>query len=52
MDYTGLDMEKGPNGYSSKRCIYLDEIENDTYDVVISGQALEHIEFSGRPWRI
>jgi SAM-dependent methyltransferase len=45
-DYIGLDMEKGPNvdivpesPYSWK------EIEDDTYDVIISGQAFEHIEF-------
>ena len=46
MDYTGLDMEKGPNVDIVPKDVYIwDEIENDTYDVVISGQALEHIEF-------
>ena len=44
--YTGLDMENGPNVDIVPKDAYIwDEIENDTYDVVISGQALEHIEF-------
>lgn len=45
-DYTGLDMEEGPNVD-----IVLDKpydwssIKTDSYDIVISGQAFEHIEF-------
>jgi SAM-dependent methyltransferase len=45
-DYTGLDMESGPNvdivpdsPYSWK------EIESDQFDIVVSGQVLEHAEF-------
>ena len=45
-EYYGLDMEKGPNvdivvnnPYNWK------EIESEQFDVVISGQAFEHIEF-------
>lgn len=44
--YYGLDMEDGPNvDICPKNAYSWDEIENDKYDVVISGQALEHIEF-------
>ena len=44
--YTGLDMEAGPNVDIIPRKIYeWDEILDDTYDVVITGQAIEHIEF-------
>ena len=44
--YTGLDMESGPNVDIVPRKAYeWDEISDDTYDVVITGQALEHIEF-------
>ncbi len=46
--YTGLDMADGPNvdivpenTYSWK------EIEDNSYDVVISEQALEHVDFFG-----
>lgn len=45
-NYKGLDMAAGPNvdivpinPYSWK------EIDDDSYDIVVSGQALEHIEF-------
>ena len=45
-DYEGLDMEEGPNVDIVPAMIYRwDEIEDNTYDIVISGQALEHIEF-------
>ena len=45
-NYTGLDMEKGPNVDIVPQSSYIwEEIENDKYDIVISGQALEHIEF-------
>lgn len=44
--YTGLDMENGPNVDICPDSPYIwKEIDEDTYDVVISGQALEHIEF-------
>jgi SAM-dependent methyltransferase len=45
-EYTGLDMEAGPNvdiAVSNPYCWA--EIEDKSYDVVISGQAFEHIEF-------
>ena len=45
-EYYGLDMEDGPNvDICPKNAYSWDEIESDKYDVVISGQALEHIEF-------
>ena len=44
--YVGLDMEEGPNVDIVPKQIYnWHEIDNDSYDVVVSGQALEHIEF-------
>ncbi|MDL2321671.1 class I SAM-dependent methyltransferase [Desulfosarcina sp. OttesenSCG-928-B08] len=44
--YTGLDMEPGPNVDIVPQKTYdWREIPNNAYDVVISGQALEHIEF-------
>jgi len=44
--YTGLDMEDGPNvDLVLKNPYNWDTIKTDTYDVVISGQAFEHIEF-------
>ena len=44
--YKGLDMEAGPNVDIVPNSPYVwSEVDNDTYDVVISGQALEHIEF-------
>ena len=44
--YIGLDMEQGPNVDIVPASTYeWKEIEDDTYDVVISGQAFEHIEF-------
>jgi len=45
-EYKGLDMEQGPNVDIVPATIYKwDEIKDNTYDIVISGQALEHIEF-------
>jgi SAM-dependent methyltransferase len=45
-EYVGLDMEKGPNvDLVLKNPYDWDEIETDTFDVIISGQAFEHIEF-------
>ena len=44
--YLGLDMEKGPNvDFIPSKPYSWTELENDSFDVVISGQALEHIEF-------
>jgi len=44
--YTGLDMEQGPNVDVVLRNPYdWDAIETDSFDVVISGQAFEHMEF-------
>ena len=44
--YTGLDVENGPNVDICPESPYIwKEIDEDTYDVVVSGQALEHIEF-------
>ena len=44
--YDGLDMEQGPNVDICPSSAYVwKEIENEQYDVVVSGQALEHIEF-------
>jgi SAM-dependent methyltransferase len=45
-EYIGLDMEKGPNvDIVLKNPYNWDEIETDSFDVIISGQAFEHIEF-------
>lgn len=45
-EYEGLDMENGPNVDIVPQNTYnWQEINNDNYDVIISGQALEHIEF-------
>ena len=44
--YVGLDMENGPNVDICPESPYVwNEIEENKYDVVVSGQALEHIEF-------
>lgn len=44
--YTGLDLENGPNVDIVPQNSYdWNEIPTDSFDVVISGQALEHIEF-------
>ena len=45
-EYKGLDMEQGPNvDICPKNAYAWNELPNDEYDVVVSGQALEHIEF-------
>ena len=45
-EYKGLDMEDGSNVDVVPRNTYKwDEIETNSFDAVISGQALEHIEF-------
>lgn len=44
--YHGLDLKKGNNVHIVVENAYdWKEIEDETYDVVISGQAFEHIEF-------
>jgi SAM-dependent methyltransferase len=44
--YTGLDMEEGPNVDIVLENPYdWDAIESNGFDIVISGQAFEHIEF-------
>ena len=44
--YVGLDMEAGPNVDIVPKSTYIwSEINDDHFDTVISGQALEHIEF-------
>ena len=44
--YTGLDMEDGSNVDLVLENAYdWDAIATDSFDVVISGQAIEHIEF-------
>lgn len=46
--YTGLDMEKGPNVDIVPKDIYVwEELPDNSFDLVISGQVFEHIEF---PW--
>ena len=45
-EYTGLDMEEGPNVDLIVENPYdWDKIQTDSFDIVISGQAFEHIEF-------
>ena len=45
-NYVGLDMEKGPNVNLVPLSTYKwKEIKSDSFNVVVSGQALEHIEF-------
>lgn len=45
-DYTGLDMAPGPNVDIALTNPYdWGEIPDDSFDVVVSGQAFEHIEF-------
>jgi SAM-dependent methyltransferase len=46
--YTGLDMTSGPNvDIVVKQAYKWNEIEDNSFDAVISGQTFEHIEF---PW--
>ena len=46
VEYHGLDMEHGPNVDIVPKMAYKwEEIIDDSYEYVISGQALEHIEF-------
>lgn len=46
IEYEGLDIVPGPNVDIVVKDPYdWNEIESDTYDIVISGQTFEHIEF-------
>ncbi len=46
--YTGLDMVEGPNVDVVPKNIYSwDEFKSESFDLVISGQAFEHVEY---PW--
>ena len=48
IDYVGLDMENGPNvDYVPLNPYEWNELEDNSFDFVISGNAFEHIEF---PW--
>ncbi len=48
--YTGLDVNPGPNvDYVPQDPYIWPEMEDEFFDVIISGQAFEHIEF---PWLI
>lgn len=48
--YTGLDVNPGPNvDYVPQNPYIWPELEDEFFDVIISGQAFEHIEF---PWLI
>ena len=48
--YEGLDMEHGENvDFVPADPYNWKELRSNTYDLIISGQALEHIEF---PWKI
>lgn len=45
-DYTGLDMAAGPNVDVVPEFLYSwSELEDDAFDIVISGQVFEHAEF-------
>ena len=45
-EYTGLDMESGPNVDIVPATPYSwNEIKDDSFDIVISGQVIEHVEF-------
>lgn len=48
VEYVGLDIEKGPNvDIVVKDPYFWTELEDESFDFVISGNAFEHIEF---PW--
>lgn len=48
-EYIGLDMTDGPNVDVVPKDVYdWKEIERESFDVVISGQAMEHIKW---PWK-
>lgn len=48
VEYVGMDAEAGPNVDLVPRDPYdWTELEDDSFDVIVSGQTLEHVEF---PW--
>ncbi len=44
-DYVGLDLDAGPNVDISLPSAYDWPLDDASFDVVVSGQALEHVEF-------
>ena len=45
-EYVGMDLKEGPNVDLVVSDVYLwDEIPDESFDLVISGQAFEHMEF-------
>lgn len=47
-EYCGIDIEEGPNvDIVLEDAYHWKQLESDSYDVVLSGQAFEHIEY---PW--
>lgn len=51
-EYTGLDVIPGENvDYVPSDPYDWEELENESFDAVISGQAVEHIEFPERTFR-
>lgn len=45
-EYVGMDLKEGPNVDLVVSDVYVwEEIPNESFDVVISGQAFEHMEF-------
>lgn len=47
-EYTGLDMVEGPNVDIVPLDVYnWDNIDDESFDIIVSGQAFEHIEY---PW--
>lgn len=50
VEYTGLDISTGPNvDIVPKDPYHWKEIKDHSFDIIISGQALEHVEY---PWLI
>lgn len=48
-EYVGLDIEEGPNvDIVIKNPYNWEEVGHSTFDVVVAGQCLEHVEF---PWQ-
>ena len=46
-EYTGLDIEKGPNVDIVEKGLYNFGLDKESYDVIISGNCLEHVQ---APW--
>ena len=50
-EYSGLDMVPGPNVDVCIENPYVwNDFANESFDIVISGQAFEHTEFFGLHW--